>query len=150
KEIIDGKRGAFPHFTGRPNPNLSLTPNPPAGYDSASSKGVIDWTERGPLRATVRAQHVWQYLTFETRVSLRARRRQVEWTPRVLARGPPPSDASPPDIREGYWAALALAFEPRRVVRDYPLAIEATQSDAFHALTFVDLQADDIGVLLLH
>ena len=53
RELLDGKRGAFPHFTGRPNPNLSLTPHPPARYDSATSKAQIDWTERGPVRTTV-------------------------------------------------------------------------------------------------
>ena len=111
RELLDGKRGAFPHFTGRPNPNLSLTPHPPARYDSATSKAQIDWTERGPVRATVRAQHRWPYLTFETRVSLTAKAPMVEVVTRVLARVPPHSDAAPADIHEGYWASLALAFE---------------------------------------
>jgi len=150
REMLDGKRGAFPHFTGRPNPNLSLTPNPPAGYDSATSKAQIDWTERGPLRATARAQHRWQYLTFETRVSLTAGSPLVEVLTRVLARVPPHSDRSPPDIHEGYWASLALGFEPSQVLRDYPLAVEPTQKDAFHALTFVDFVAKDTGLLVLH
>ncbi|MBI3819482.1 MAG: hypothetical protein HY286_12370 [Planctomycetes bacterium] len=149
-EFLDGKTGAFPHFTGRPNPNLSLTPNPPAGYDSAASKAQIDWTESGPVRATVRAQHHWQYLTFETRVSLTAGSPFVEICTRVLARVPPHSDGSPPDIYNGYWASLALAFEPAQVIRDYPLAVEETKKDWFHALTFVDLQAKDRGLLYLH
>jgi len=150
REMLDGKRGAFPHFAGRPNPNLSRTPNPPARYDSATSKAQIDWTERGPLRATVRARHRWQYLTFETRVSLTAGSPLVEVITRVLSRVPPHSDPSPPDIHEGYWASLALAFEPSQVLRDFPLAVEPTQKQAFHALTFVDLLADDIGLLVLH
>ncbi len=67
RETLDAKRGAFPHFTGRPNPNLSRKPSPPARYDSATSKGQLDWLATGPLVATLRAQHRWPYLTFETR-----------------------------------------------------------------------------------
>ena len=150
QEMFDGKRAAFPQFSGRPNPNLSLTPKPPARYDSGPSKARIDWVERGPVRATIRARHSWQYLMFETQISLTAGAPMVEVTTRVLAHVPPHSDSSPPDIHEGYWVALALAFEPLEVVRDYPLAIEATGKDAFHALTFVDLVAKDFGLLVLH
>ena len=44
-------------LTGKPNPNLSLRPNPPAFYDTAKSKAAIDWLAKGPLYAEVRAQH---------------------------------------------------------------------------------------------
>jgi hypothetical protein len=36
------------------------------------------------------------------------------------------------------------------VVRDYPLAVEATVKNAFHALTFADLMGKEAGLLLLH
>jgi alpha-mannosidase len=150
RETLDGKRGAFPHFTGRPNPNLSLKPAPPARYDSATSKAQLDWVAKGPLLATLRAQHRWPYLTFETRVTVTARAPYVEVITRLLALVPPHSDAAPADIKEGYWASFAPAFEPLTVLRDYPFGVEATQKPAFHALTFVDLLGKDIGLLVLH
>ncbi len=149
-ETLDGAKGAFPHFTGRPNAHLSLRPNPPAAYDSSKSHAEIDWLERGPLRATVRARHLWPRMTFETRVSLTAGTPCVEVLSRLLAGVPPQSDAAAADIKEGYWFSLAPAFEPASVVRDFPLAIEPTKKDEFHALTFVDLVGKDVGLLLLH
>jgi alpha-mannosidase len=150
REMLDGKRGAFPRFTGKPNPNLSLTPDPPAGYDSAPSKAQIDWVAKGPLLATARAQHRWKYLNFETRVTLAAGRPYVEVLTRVFARVPPHADASPPDIKEGYWLSFAPAFEVSKVLRDYPLAVEAAAKNDFHALTFVDLLGKNAGLLVLH
>ena len=86
RETIDEKRGAFPHFFGTPNPNLSLRPQPPAHYDSATSQAQLDWFAKGPLFATVRARHGWKYLGYETRVTLAAGRPYVEVvTPRVRA-----------------------------------------------------------------
>ena len=115
-------RGAFPHFTGRPNPNLSLKPSPPARYDSATSKGQLDWLAKGPLLATLRAQHHWPYLTFETRVTLAAGLARLwRWSRACwpwCRRTPTPR---PPDIKEGYWVSLGLAFEPATVLRDYPV-----------------------------
>ena len=35
-------------------------------------------------------------------------------------------------------------------MRDYPLAVEATEQNAFHALTFADLVGKDMGLLMLH
>jgi len=150
REALDGTKGAFPLFTGRPNPNLSLRPKPPANYDSSKSKAVIDWVEKGPLRATVRARHNWPYLVFETRVTVTAGVPYVEVLTRMLCRVPPHSDVAPADIKEGYWFSLAPSFEPASVIRDFPLAIEPTNNKAFHALTFVDLVGKDQGLLYLH
>jgi alpha-mannosidase len=150
REALDAAKGAFPVLTGRPNPNLSLRPKPPANYDSSKSKALIDWVEKGPLRATVRARHNWPYFAFETRVTVSAGVPYVEVLSRILARVPPHSDAAPADIKEGYWFSLAPSFHPASVIRDFPLAIEPTQNRAFHALTFVDLVGKDFGLLLLH
>ncbi len=150
RETLDGRRGAFPRFTGRPNPNLSRRPSPPKRYDSATSKAQLDWVAQGPLFATVRARHRWKYLKFETRVTLATGRPYVEVVSRVLAQVPPHSDASPPDIKEGYWISFAPGFDVSQVLRDYPLAIEATKKNAFHALTFADLLGKDLGLLVLH
>jgi hypothetical protein len=150
REALDPAKGAFPVFTGRPNPNLSLRPKPPAQYDSSKSKAQIDWVETGPLRSTVRARHQWPYFTFETRVTLAAGLPYVEVLSRMLCGVPPHSDASPPDIKEGYWFSLVPAFELAQVVRDFPLAVEATRKSAFHALSFVDLVGKDQGLLVLH
>lgn len=150
RETLDGAKGAFPVFTGRPNPNLPLRPNAPASYDSTKSKASLDWVEKGPMRATLRAIHKWNYLTLETRVTLAAGSPYVEVVSRVLAGVPPHPDAVPREIVEGYWFSYAPAFKPASVIRDFPLAIEPTQHGAFHALTFVDLTSEDRGLLLLH
>lgn len=150
RETLDGRRGAFPHFTGRPNPNLSLRPKPPERYDSALSTGQLDWVAKGPLFATVRAKHRWKYLNYETRVTLAMGRPYVEIVTRVFAQVPPHSDAAPADVKEGYWVSLAPAFNIAEVLRDYPLAVEATKKNAFHALAFVNLVGKDRGLLVLH
>jgi hypothetical protein len=151
RETVDGKRVAFPRFTGKPNPNLSRRPDPPANYDSALSKARLDWVAKGPLLATVRAHHRWKYLNFETRVTLAAGQRYVEVLSRVFAQVPPLfTGTGPLDLKAGYWLSFTPAFEVRKVVRDYPLAVEATEKSAFHALTFVDLIGQDVGLLMLH
>jgi alpha-mannosidase len=149
-EMLNPSHGAFPRLTGRPNPNLSTRPNPPASYDSRKSKAQIDWLARGPLWATVRAQHAWPYLKFETRVTLAAGLPYVEVTTRILAMLPPHSDTSPPDIREGYWLSFMPGFPVTQVLRDFPFGTEETRSPAFHALTFVDLVGQGQGLLVLH
>jgi hypothetical protein len=106
-DALDPTNGAFPRFTGRPTKALSTRPDPPDQYDSAASQARIDWTSRGPLWATVRAQHSWPYLKFETRVTLAAGRPYVEAVVRVLAQVPPKTDDNPPDIKEGYWLSFA-------------------------------------------
>jgi hypothetical protein len=83
-------------------------------------------------------------------VTLAAGLPYVEIVSRVFAQVPPHSDASPPDIKEGYWISLAPAFEVSKVLRDYPLAVEATEKNAFHALTFADFLGKDLGLLVLH
>jgi alpha-mannosidase len=151
REMLDSKLGAFPHFTGRPNPNLSLTPEPPPMYDSAKSKAAIDWLQKGPLLATVRAQHAWKYLRFETRVTLAAGSPYVEVVTRTFTKVPPHSDPWPPaNIKAGYWMSFKPAFQIAQVVRDYPLAIDTTEKKQFHALTFADFVGKDRGLLVLH
>jgi len=149
-ESLNSAQGAFPRFIGRPNPNYPTRPNPPANYDSAKSKAEIDWLAEGPLRATLRAQHAWPYLKFETRVGLAAGMPYVEVITRVLAQVPPHPDASPADIKEGYWVSLVPDFPVTNVLRDFPFGVEETNHPAFHALTFVDLAGRDRGLLVLH
>ena len=151
REMLDGQRAAFPRFTGVPNPNLSLRPSPPANYDSASSQGRLDWMARGPLFATVRARHRWKYMNFETRVTLCVGRPYVEVVSRVFTRVPPLfRDIGPLDMSCGYWLSFTPGFDVSQVVRDYPLAVEATVKNTFHALTFADLMGKEGGLLLLH
>jgi len=54
-EVLDPAAAAFPRFYGRPNPALPARPEPPASYDSGTSKARLDWLARGPLWATLRA-----------------------------------------------------------------------------------------------
>jgi len=150
QELLNSAAGAFPHFTGRPNPNLSRRPNPPAFYDSAKSKAELDWIAEGPLWCTLRAQHAWPYLRFETRVTLAAGSPYVEVISRVLALVPPHSDTSPPDIKEGYWVSFVPNFPVTNVLRDFPFGVEETSHPAFHALSFADLLGQDRGLLVLH
>jgi alpha-mannosidase len=150
REMLDPAGGPFPRFTGRPNPLLPMRPNAPASYDSGTSKARIDWLDRGPLWATVRAQHEWTYLKFETRVTLAAGSPYVEVVSRVLAQVPPHPDIAPADIKEGYWLSFVPGFPVTRTVRDFPFGVEETKNPAFHGLTFVDLVGADRGLLVLH
>jgi alpha-mannosidase len=151
REMLDSSKGAFPRLTGRPNPNLSLRPDPPAMYDSAKSKANIDWLAKGPLFATVRAQHSWKYMRFETRVTLAVGQPYVEVASRMFAQLPPHSDPWPPaNIQVGYWYSFQPNFAVKRVLRDFPFGIEETKKPAFHALTFADLLGDNGGLLVLH
>ena len=150
REMLDSSKGAFPRLTGKPNPNLSRRPNAPAFYDSASTKGTIDWLAKGPLFATVRSQRGWTYMRFETRVTLAAGSPYVEVVSRMFAQVPPHSDASPPDIKLGYWLSFQPNFAVKRILRDFPFGIEETKHPMFHALTFADLLGEDRGLLVLH
>ncbi|MGD0782188.1 MAG: hypothetical protein ABSA30_04920 [Candidatus Aminicenantales bacterium] len=149
-EMIDPAQGAFPRFTGTPTRSLSTRPDPPAGYDSGGSQAQIDWLARGPLWATVRAQHSWPYLKLETRISLAAGVPYVEATVRVLAQVPPQADVNPPDIKEGYWLSFVPGFPVLKILRDFPYGAEETKNPAFHALTYVDLLGKDRNLLILH
>ncbi len=124
REMLDGSEGAFPRLTGRPNPNLSRKPNPPAFFDTAKSKGQLDWLAKGPLWAELRAQHELPYLKFETRVRLTAGQPYVEVYVRLLCQVPPHSDAAPANIKEGYWLSLHPAFPITTVLRDFPFGVE--------------------------
>jgi alpha-mannosidase len=153
REMLDGKRGAFPRFTGKPNPDLSLRPGAPASFDSASSQGRLDWVAHGPLFATVRARHHFaESMSFETRVTLCASRPYVEVVSRLLAWWPPlmPGIGPVEMSSGGYWLSFTPAFEVSQVVRDYPLAVEPTVKSTFHALTFADVLGKEGGLLLLH
>ncbi|MEW5976539.1 MAG: glycoside hydrolase family 38 C-terminal domain-containing protein [Acidobacteriota bacterium] len=119
-------------------------------------KSSIRWIEKGPLRATVKASHYWPLLKFETYVSLHSESRYVEVTSRVLAEIPPALDKLdekgrfPTEIKEGYWLSFTPAFPVSSVLRDFPFGLEPTTHRGFHALTLVDLLAEDTGLLLLH
>jgi alpha-mannosidase len=150
QEMLNDAQGAFPRLTGRPNPNLSRKPNPPAFFDTAKSKAKLDWLAQGPLQAEVRARHSLPYLEYETRVSLTAGAPYVEVYVRLLCQVPPHSDAAPANIKEGYWLSIHPAFPVTEVLRDFPFGIEETRNSTFHALTFVDLLGKDCGLLVLH
>jgi hypothetical protein len=149
-EMLDGSAGAFPRFNGRPNSTMATRPDPPPSYDSGVSRAKLDWLARGPLWATVRAQHNWKYLRFETRITLAAGSPCLEVVTRVLAQVPPLADVSPPDIKEGYWISFVPGFPVAKVLRDYPFGVEETKNQTFHALTFVDFLGSDRGLLFLH
>jgi len=121
-------------------------------FDSSRSKAQIEWTEKGPVRATVKAFHHWGLLQFETRVTLSAHSPRVEVISRILTQIPPVADdtPAPAEIKEGYWLSFTPAFEARSVIRDFPFGIEPTEKRSGHALTFLDLVGDEAGLLLLH
>jgi alpha-mannosidase len=150
REMLSPTRSSFPHFTGRPNPNLSTRPNPPAFYDSSKSRAQIDWLAKGPLWATVRARHAWPYCQFETRITLAAGRPYPEILSRLLVLLPPHSDVRPADIKEGYWFSMLPGFAVEHIIRDFPFGVDETKKATFPALTFVDLLGKDQGLLVLH
>jgi alpha-mannosidase len=152
----------FPVFHGTPNRTYNPRSafgnkgvNCPERYSSAESKAQIDFLERGPVRASLRARHKWPLLEFETRVNVYAHTPWVEVISRVLAGVPPLPDEMergrfPAEIRNGYWLSFTPGFEPRAVVRDFPLGVEPAKRNYFHALTFVDLTSESGGLLVLH
>ena len=115
-------------FTGRPNPNLSLRPKPPAFYDSAKSKAAIDWLAKGPVRADVRAQHA--LALSDVRDPRDAGRRLALRRSATAACSPAcrriPT-LHPANIKEGYWFSLAPSFQPTSVLRDFPFGVEPTK-----------------------
>jgi alpha-mannosidase len=168
RETLDGKKGPFPLFRGRANPEFpvrgaemkqQLPRQDTVGkmeFDSSQSKASVRWVEKGPFRATVKARHEWPLLKFETYVSLHAHQPWVEVTSRILSDVPPAIDVLGPDgrfpaeIKEGYWLSFAPHFEPISIIRDFPLAVEPTTERFFQGLTFVDLMGREDGLLLLH
>lgn len=173
QEVLGGQKGPSPILMGSPNQDYCLASPTirekyhqsglvvPSAIDSSkSSSPVIQCTEKGPLRATVKADHQWPMLKFETDVTLCAGLPLVEVTSRILSQVPPAPDTLaaddtgafrfPVEIKRGYWLSFAPAFEPDVVIRDFPLGVEPTKHQAFHALTFVDLVGRGAGLLLLH
>ena len=150
-EMLDPAGGTFPHFRGRPNPTLPTRPEPPASYDSGASKAQIDWLARGPLWATVRAQHSWKYLKFETRVTLAAGSPLVEVTTRVLAQVPPRPDV----VSSGHHGGLLVIVRPRLSGGQGPAGLSLRRRrDEERGLSCADLRrprsARDRGLLVLH
>lgn len=149
-ETLKPEVSEFPVLKGKPNTAYPLRRNIPTEYDSSKSKAEVSWIENGPVRCTVKARYSFAHLLYETYVSLSADLPYAEVTTRVLSEVPPKRDDDPKEIKEGYWLSFAPAFKPEAVIRDYPLAVEATKKSAFHALSFVDLTASDTGLLVLH
>ena len=156
-DLIDGKRCAFPVFSGRPNRKHPAAQGVPDEFDSRKSKAEISWVERGPIRAVVKAVHIWPQIRFEHWVTLQAGEPFVESRVRVLADVPPPPGEGkingwqfPLEIVEGYWLSFAPAFKPKAVIRDFPFGVEATTKDAIDSLTFIDLVGPTGGLLIVH
>ena len=157
RNLIDGKRCAFPTFTGRPNRGHPGAQGVPEEFDSRRSKAEIGWVERGPLRATVKAVHTWPQIRFEHWVTLHAGLPFVESRVRVHADIPPlPGEGKingwqfPLEIEEGYWLSFAPSFLPTALIRDFPFGIEPCSKDAVDARTFLDLAGPDGGLLVVH
>jgi glycosyl hydrolase family 38 len=138
-----------------------LAHEPDGSYDSAMAKASLEWVEKGPLQATLKAEHKWKQLSFETRVTLGAHSPNVQILSRILTEVPPATDPrsaklrgeyahAERDINQGYWLAFAPAFATERVYRDFPLGVESTKREGLHGLTFVDLAGSDQGLLIVH
>lgn len=167
RDLVDGAKRPFPIFRGRANPNFPA----PRGYgdqhpsprtvgrlmfDSSWTKPkLVQWVEKGPIRATLKTRFEWPLLVFETDVRLCAGAPWVEVISRILAKVPPAVDRTvngrmPLDVKEGYWIDFAPNLIPSRILRDYAFAIEPTTKSAFAALTLVDLEDSEGGLLVLH
>ncbi len=161
KEMLDGRRRAFPTLTGRSN--VEAIPKRhrngiPDSYDSSKSQAEIKWIERGPLRATVRVAQSLPWLSIELYVTLCADSPSVQVHARLFPGVPPlPGEGNingwqfDLDIVEGYWFEFAPAFTPASFVRDYPFGVEPCGKKAIDALTFLDLlDGDGSGLLISH
>lgn len=155
--LIDGQRGAFPLFHGRPARRFLSPGELPGGYDSSSSRATLTWEERGPVRAVVKVSHSLPRLRLDYWISLRAGSPQLDVRIRVAAEAPPERTSErvngwqpPLHISDGYWFSFATAFKPTSIIRDFPFGIEACVKDAIDALTFVDFTGPAGGLLLVH
>jgi hypothetical protein len=88
-DLIDGKRCGFSAFSGCPNRGHPAAQGVPDEFDSRQSKAEISWVERGPVRAVVKAVHIWPQIRFEHWVTLQTGQPFVESRVRVLADVPP-------------------------------------------------------------
>lgn len=156
-DLIDGKRAAFPVFSGRPNRAHPNAQGVPDEFDSRQSQAEISWLERGPIRAVVKSVHTWPKLRFEHWVSLQKGQPYVDSRVRVLADVPPPPGEGringwqfPLEVVEGYWLSFAPAFNSEAVIRDFPFGVEAATKDAIDSLTFIDLMGPKGGLLIVH
>ena len=156
-DLIDGKRCAFPTFSGRPNREYPGAQGITERFDSRRSKAEIGWVERGPVRAVVKAIHSWPQIRFEHSVTLYSGQGFVDSRVRVLADVPPPPGEGkingwqfPLEIEEGYWLSFAPAFKPAAVIRDFPFGVEASGKEAIDSLTFLDLVGPEGGLLVVH
>jgi alpha-mannosidase len=164
-ELLDAGKSAFPVFRGRPNPIYPAKlyrkypkhgPGLPDQLDSSTSRAAIQWIERGPLRATLRAVHSWPVFKVETTITLCADSRQVEVGIRMLPGVPPavdmPTDGGrlPLEIREGYWMTFGPAFPISTIRRDFPFGCEPTVHPSFGALSLVDFEGPQQGLLVVH
>lgn len=154
-EMIDGKRGAFPVFSGPPNRKLGE--NSPEEYNSAQSKAEISWVERGPVRAIMKVVHVWPLMRFEHLIILQSGQPLVEVKIRVSAEVPPERTMErvngwqpPLHILDGYWFSFASAFKPTDVIRDYPFGVESCGKDAIDTLNYLDVIGQQGGLLVVH
>ncbi len=156
-DLIDGKRGAFPLFTGRPNREYPDAQGAPEEFDSRQSHAEVSWVGRGPIRAVVKTVHTWPKLRFEHWISLEKGLPNVDVRVRVMADVPPPPGEGkingwqfPLEIVEGYWLSFAPAFKPTAVIRDFPFGVEPCAKDAIDSLTFIDLVGPKGGLLIVH
>jgi hypothetical protein len=166
QNLLDASKSPFPAFKGFPNPAYPLTiwrkyrkngPHVPEVFDSSISKASIQWIEQGPLRATVRATHTWPMCKFESLITLNAHSARVEIVSRVLPSVPPavdpPSDRFgrlPLEIKGGYWLTMAPGFPPSHLRCDFPFGLDSTSHKSFGALTLLDMEGAQHGLLLLH
>ena len=168
REMVDATAGGLPTFRGIGDPQAipaeswkNWFPNQqreqPVVFDTSRERTVMTWMERGPVRATLRARQDGALLKYESWVTLAAGSPYVEVTTRILCHVPPLLDQHDKHwpwfkkaIGNGYWLDFKPAFDVRKVMRDYPLGIEETRRNAFHALTFMDLEGKDGGLLVLH
>ena len=156
-DLLEGKRGAFPVFTGRPNRAYPDAQGVPEEFDSRQSQAEVSWVERGPIRAVVKSVHTWPKLRFEHWIGVQKGLPFVDVRVRVLADVPPPPGEGkingwqfPLEIVEGYWLRFAPAFKPESVIRDFPFGVEAAAKEAIDSLTFIDLVGAKGGLLVVH
>jgi Glycosyl hydrolases family 38 N-terminal domain len=159
RETVDPRR-PFPTLHGRPNPD-ALPQRHASGftdrYDTGRMEASFTWIEKGPVRARVRVTYPpVRGMRFEFTVGLAASSPEVEVLVRFFPDMPPlPGEGNingwqfPLEVGEGYWLEFAPAFDPAKVLRDYPFGIEPCAGRVVEALTWLDLQAEDGGGLLV-
>jgi len=122
--------------------------------DSSKNKSKVWITERGPVRATIKAYQeilletqgrIFNVMGIEYNYSLYCYSNKLEAMIRINSQVAPSSN-----LKEGFSFVLDPLIKNYKIKRDYPFGVELTNKDSFSSLSFINIFNDKKGLLILH